>query len=103
VLPAANEDSGYNLRTAIGQTEDGKVILLCTNGRVWDNLGASYREVADQMMALGAENACLLQGGSATGMMYRADLPSIPQLYTTLSAGQTQPRRQPTYWMVAVE
>ena len=103
VLPAANEDSGYNLRTAIGQTEDGKVILLCTNGRVWDNLGASYREVADQMMALGAESACLLQGGSATGMMYRPDLPSVPQLYTTLSAGQTQPRRQPTYWMVAAE
>ena len=101
VLPAAEYNSGYNPRTAIGQREDGTVILLCINGRVFDSLGATYADVVNEMMKLGAANACLMQGGSATGMTYRpADSSKEPQLVSTLQVGQTQPRRLPTYWMV---
>ena len=54
VLPAALENSGYNPRTAIGQREDGSVILLCINGRVYNSIGATYEEVANEMMTNGA-------------------------------------------------
>lgn len=102
VLPAAETNSGYVPRTAIGQREDGTVILLCINGRVLNSLGATYGDVANEMMKYGAANACLLQGGSATGMVFRpAGSTEEPQLLTDLQTGQSQPRRLPTYWMVA--
>ena len=105
VLPAAETNSGYAPRTAIGQREDGTVILLCINGRVFDSLGATYADVANEMMKYGADNACLMQGGSATSMMYRPDTSGVPQLYTSIqsTSGALQPRRLPTYWMVSTE
>ena len=94
-------------RTAIGQTSDGTVILLCINGRVFNSLGATYADVANEMMRYGAVSACLMQGGSATGMMYRSDTVSIPELYTSVQTmnGEKEltPRRLPTYWMVAAK
>ena len=102
VLPAAETNSGYNPRTAIGQKEDGTVILLCINGRVANSLGATYGDVANEMMTYGAESACLLQGGSATGMMCRM-AGGDTKLISDLSLGQNQPRRLPTYWMVAAD
>jgi len=105
VLAAAYENSGYNPRTAIGQREDGTVILLCVNGRLFNSVGANYEEIANEMMLYGAENAALLQGGSATSMMYRPGSTKEPELLTTISTlnGDLQPRRLPTYWMVAAE
>ena len=107
VQPAAEANSGYNPRTAIGQKEDGTVILLCINGRVFNSLGATYADVANEMMTYGAESACLLQGGSATGMTYHPDSSSEPELLTSIYSmnGDTElkPRRLPTYWMVAAE
>ena len=107
VLPAADENSGYNPRTAIGQKEDGTVILLCINGRVFNSVGATYGDVANEMMTYGAANAALLQGGSATAMMYRPNNTQEPQLLTTISSlngdKELQPRRLPTYWMIAGE
>ncbi|MBQ2928032.1 MAG: phosphodiester glycosidase family protein [Oscillospiraceae bacterium] len=107
IQPAAEENTGYNPRTAIGQKEDGTVILLCINGRVFNSLGATYADVANEMMALGAVNACLMQGGSATAMAYAPGGSQEPQLLTTISSmdGSTtlQPRRLPTYWMVAAK
>ena len=107
VLPAALENSGYNPRTAIGQREDGTVILLCINGRVFNSIGATYEEVANEMMTYGAANAALLQGGSATAMMYRPNSTREPELLTSVSTlngdKELQPRRLPTYWMVTGE
>lgn len=107
VLPAADENSGYNPRTAIGQREDGTVILLCINGRVFNSVGATYADVANEMMTYGADNAALLQGGSATAMMYRPNSTQEPQLLTSVSTlngdKELQPRRLPTYWMIAAE
>lgn len=107
VQPAADVNSGYAPRTAIGQTSDGTVILLCINGRVFNSLGATYADVANEMMRYGAVSACLMQGGSATGMMYRSDLHSTAQLYTSIQTKsgdkELTPRRLPTYWLVAAE
>ena len=107
VLAAADENSGYTARTAIGQKEDGTVILLCINGRVFNSAGATYGDVANEMMTYGADNAALLQGGSATAMMYRPNSTQEPQLLTSVSTlngdKELQPRRLPTYWMIAGE
>lgn len=107
IQPAAEDRSGYAPRTAIGQKADGTVILLCINGRVFNSLGASYEDVAREMIRYGAVNACMMHGGSATGMMYRPDLTSVPQLYTSISTmsgdQELTPRRLPTYWMVAAK
>ena len=104
---AADKNSGYNPRTAIGQKDDGTVILICINGRVFNSMGATYKDVIDEMLKYGAVNACMLQGGSATGMMYRPDNTSDPQLLTSVRTmngeKELQLRRMPTYWMVAGE
>ena len=101
------DDTGYAPRTAIGQKEDGTVILLCINGRVFNSLGATYEDVANEMMTYGAENACMMHGGSATAMMYRPNSTREPELLTTVSTmngeKELQPRRLPTYWMVVGE
>lgn len=107
IMPAADENSGYTARTAIGQKEDGTVILLCINGRVFNSAGATYEDVANEMMTYGADNAALLQGGSATAMMYRPNSTQEPQLLTSVSTlngdKELQPRRLPTYWIIAAE
>ena len=95
-------NSGCNIRTAIGQQADGTVILMCINGRIAESLGATYADVIWEMQNFDAVNACLMHGGSASGMMYRpAGESSEPVLVNMLTAGQNQPRRLPTYWMVA--
>ena len=108
VQDAAQTNSGYTPRTAIGQREDGTVILMCINGRVFNSLGATYAEVANEMMAYGAESACLMQGGSATAMAYHPeDSEKEPELLTTISSlnadTELKPRRLPTYWMVSAK
>ena len=100
---AEETNTGYNPRTAIGQREDGTVILMCINGRQADSLGATYADVINEMMSYGADSACLMQGGSASAMMYRPNNTQEPQLLNALPVGQNQPRRLPTYWMVSAE
>ena len=60
--------SGLNPRTAIGQRADGAILLLVIDGRRATSLGASYRDLADQMLAFGAVNAGNLDGGSSSLM-----------------------------------
>lgn len=99
--------SGYTLRTAIGQRSDGTVILLCTDGRNENAVGATHEDVIDILTSYGAINACLLNGGSSTNMLYRdtegrygekgSVQVFIPE--SAISTGTTL-RRQPTFWMV---
>lgn len=60
--------SGLNPRTAIGQRSDGAILLLVIDGRRATSLGASYKDVAEQMLAFGAVNAGNLDGGSSSLM-----------------------------------
>ncbi len=63
--------SGANPRTAIGQREDGTILLLVTDGRGANgHLGATASDLIDIMERYGAVNAANLDGGSSSCMYY---------------------------------
>ncbi|MFZ2538823.1 MAG: phosphodiester glycosidase family protein [Oscillospiraceae bacterium] len=65
---------GLNPRTAIGQREDGTVLLLVIDGRQPQSLGASYKDIVDIMIEHKAINAGNLDGGSSSMMYYKGEL-----------------------------
>ena len=104
-LEAANNKSGRNPRTAIGQRKDGAVIFVCVDGRQASGMGAFYSELIDIMVEYGAYNACNMDGGSSSVMMYRhtqglfGEAGQV-QMINNYSLLQSQPRRMPNFWMV---
>ena len=102
---AYNKASGLNPRTAIGQRADGAVIFVCIDGRQAGSPGGTYKDVTDIMIEYGAVNACNLDGGSSSIMMYR-DMhglfgePGLVQTINSYSVAQSKPRRMPNYWLV---
>ena len=62
--------SGLNPRTAIGQREDGAVLLLVIDGRQVNSMGATHADLMRLMLEYGAVNACNLDGGSSSIMYY---------------------------------
>ena len=102
---AYNTNSGWNPRTAIGQRADGTVIFLCVDGRQAGSVGGTYRDVIDIMIEYGAVNACNMDGGSSSVMLYR-DVdgrygePGKVQMINNYSLLQSQPRKMPNFWMV---
>ena len=71
-------ESGINPRTAIGQREDGAVLMLCIDGRQIHSIGANYADLRDIMMDFGAVNACSLDGGSSTVMYFNGEYLNSP-------------------------
>lgn len=65
--------SGLNPRTAIGQREDGSVLLLVIEGRQTASLGATYLDLIDIMLEFGAVNAANLDGGMSSSMAYEGE------------------------------
>lgn len=61
---------GLAPRSAIGQTKDGAVLLVVTEGRKLDSLGATYKDIQTIMSKNGAVDAFMLDGGSSAGMYY---------------------------------
>ena len=97
--------SGLNPRTAIGQRGDGAVIFVCIDGRQPGSLGGTYADLIDIMLEYGAVNACNMDGGSSSVMLYRDTYglygnPGEVQMMNTYSVLQAEPRRMPTFWMV---
>lgn len=102
---AYNKASGWNPRTAIGQRADGAVIFLCIDGRQAGSIGGTYKDVIDIMLEYGAVNACNLDGGSSSVMMYRDTYGQYGEIgevvmMNSYSVMQSQPRRMPNYWLV---
>lgn len=100
-----NANSGYNPRTAIGQRADGAVIFVCIDGRQTSSLGGTYADLIDIMVEYGAVNACNLDGGSSTVMLYRDTYGRYGtagqvQMINNYSLLQAKPRRMPTFFMV---
>ena len=62
--------SGLNPRTAIGQREDGAVLMLVIDGRQVNSLGATHADLMKIMLEYGAVNACNLDGGSSSIMYH---------------------------------
>ena len=101
-----NTNSGYNPRTAIGQRADGAVILLCIDGRQAGSLGGTYADIINIMVEYEAVNACNLDGGSSTVMLYRDTQGRYGQagevrMINNYSLLQEKPRKMPTFIMVA--
>jgi len=84
---------GLNPRSAIGQRQDGTVILLCIEGRMAHSLGASFSDLIEIMLRFDAVNASNLDGGTSTTLVYKNELVNtFSNLYG--------PRRIPTFFMV---
>ena len=104
-MEAYNNNSGFNPRTAIGQREDGAVIFVCIDGRQAGSLGGTYADIIDIMLEYGAVNACNMDGGSSSVMMYRdnegryGDAGEVVMI-NNYSLLQSEPRRMPNFWMV---
>lgn len=64
---------GLNPRTAIGQREDGAILLLVINGRSVDSLGATLDDLVEVFLEYGAINATNLDGGSSSLMIYEGE------------------------------
>lgn len=84
---------GLNPRTAIGQREDGSVLLLVIEGRQPSSIGASYKDLVDLMVEYGAVNAANLDGGSSSMLYYEGEL-------LTSCASLYGPRKIPSAFLV---
>ncbi len=65
--------SGLNPRTAIGQRENGDVLLLVIEGRQPSSLGATMGDLITVMEEYGAVNAANLDGGMSSSMVYNGE------------------------------
>ena len=109
---AYNTASGCNPRTAIGQRADGAVLFVCIDGRQAGSLGGTYADIINIMKEYGAVNACNLDGGSSTVMLYkdqqglykdddsRQHFGDDIVMINNYSLLQSEPRRMPTFFMV---
>ena len=80
--------SGANPRTAIGQREDGAVLLLVTDGRgASGHLGATANDLIEVMEEYGAVNAANIDGGSSSTMYYKDEylMTSVTLYYSNSS------------------
>ena len=113
-LHYADNNTGTAQRTAIGQTFDGTVILLVTDGRSASSLGATKNDVIDVMVKYGAITAGMLDGGSSSLMYYENYFDKYDYDTELLDQYQkkglvnrykafTTPRRMPTFICVAYE
>lgn len=105
-----SSNSGYNPRTGIGQRADGAIIFVCIDGRQASSLGGTYSDLTNIMVEYGAVNACNLDGGSSTVMLYRDTYGLYGEekkiwgndiaMINSYSLLQKDPRRMPTFFMV---
>ena len=84
---------GIQPRTAIGQKEDGTILLLTIDGRQIGSIGATLKTVQDIMVKYGAHNAANLDGGASTTLVLDDQIINNP----CSSAG---PRFVPTAFIV---
>ena len=113
-LHYSDSNTGTAQRTAIGQRADGTVILLVTDGRSADSIGATKNDVIDIMVRYGAVTAGMLDGGSSAMMYYKDYFNKYPVDTSEFDTYQTQglvnrykaftkPRSIPTYFIVTGE
>jgi exopolysaccharide biosynthesis protein len=103
---------GTAQRTAIGQRQDGTIIMVVTDGRSASSIGATHNDIIDVMREFGAVTAGMLDGGSSTMMYYRnywdilgIDVNSLDEFQRMGIVNKykafTNPRKMPTYFVVA--
>lgn len=84
VSKQVNEAYGWAPRTAIGQDDKGRVIMVITDGRFYYNKhrGASMSDLVDIFQKYGAANAYALDGGGSTTMINNNQLLMKPATNT---------------------
>jgi exopolysaccharide biosynthesis protein len=65
-------------RTAIGQREDGTVLLVVIDGRQLHSAGATMKQMQEIMLENGAVNAANLDGGSSSVMQFNNEIINSP-------------------------
>lgn len=83
-------------RTAIGQREDGIVLLLVIDGRQTGSVGADMNDLTEVMLDYGAINAANLDGGTSTAMSLNGQIISNPRNGNF----QAKTRPVPNAWIV---
>ena len=76
--PQKGLDPGPNPRTAIGQKQDGTIVLVVADGRQGLKLGASLKDIQEVLIKYGAWNATNLDGGSSSTMYYNGKVINEP-------------------------
>lgn len=110
----SDSNTGTAQRTAIGQREDGTVILLVTDGRSADSIGATKNDVIDIMASYGAVSAGMLDGGSSSMLYYKDYIQKYGLSASNLDMYQQKglvnkykafvaPRTIPTFFIVTQE
>ena len=87
---------GYNPRTVIGQAEDGTVMILLLEGRMYTSIGLTLPQLVDFCYDLGMVNAGNMDGGASSVMYYQGEQYTI---VSTLYGA----RDMPDCWLVAPE
>lgn len=87
---------GYNPRTVIGQAEDGTIMILLIEGRMFTSIGLTYPQLVDYCYDLGMVNAGNMDGGASSVMYYQGEQSTI---VSTLYGA----RNMPDCWLVAPE
>ena len=95
-IQTQNLSGGVNPRTAIGQREDGAILLLVLDGRSITTLGATLENVCDVMLSYGAVTVGNLDGGSSSLMVYEGEI-------VNTCSSITGPRSVPTAFVVLRE
>ena len=85
--------SDLNPRSAIGQREDGAILLLVVDGRQVVSMGATVSDMAGVMQDFGAVNACNLDGGTSALLWYKGE-------YLNDKADLFRPRPVPDVFLV---
>jgi hypothetical protein len=65
-------------RTAVGQTADGRIVMLVADGRTNLSHGLTMRQLANAMVHYGAERAMSLDGGGSSELAVNADVLNRP-------------------------
>lgn len=96
-------------RTAAGLTWDGKVLLVTIDGRAKGSVGATIREEARYMAALGAREAMNLDGGGSSTMVVGGKVMNRPSdgfersvsngllVFTKRAVAMNKPNRRQPY------
>lgn len=86
---------GIGPRTAIGQKEDGTIVMVVIDGRQPSrSIGATLKEVQDIMYDRGVVDAMAMDGGSSSSMYFNGENITIP------SSRNNVPRYLPNIWAV---
>lgn len=86
-------DSNMSAKTAIGQTDDGVVLMLTVDGDD-STVGATYDDLANIMIKYGAANVAALSSGKCTTMWWNGRVVNKPN-YT-----ETDGIKLPTTWVI---